>query len=109
MDNNQDILNILLKIDKKPQFSQRQLARELGFSIGKLHYCLKSLQSKGLVKIRNFQNKKNKIEYFKKYILTQDGILERTRLTVSFMRRKMYEYDQLKKELKRINNSKIIN
>ena len=104
MNDSQDKLNVLIKIDKNPQFSQRQLANELGFSIGKLHYCLKSLQSKGLVKIKSFQNKKNKIEYFKKYILTQDGIMERTRLTISFMKRKMHEYDELKKELKRINN-----
>lgn len=104
MNDSQDKLNVLIKIDKNPKFSQRQLANELGFSIGKLHYCLKSLQSKGLVKIKSFQNKKNKIEYFKKYILTQDGIMERTRLTISFMKRKMHEYDELKKELKRINN-----
>tara|TARA_B100000959_G_C14482261_1_gene419656 strand:+ start:111 stop:416 length:306 start_codon:yes stop_codon:yes gene_type:complete len=84
---------------KNPQYSQRELAQELGFSLGKLNYCLKSLQSKGLVKIKNFQKKTNKIKYVQNYILTPEGLLERTRLTINFMKRKMSEYDELKKEL----------
>ena len=54
MKSSQDQLNVLRKIEKNPQYSQRELAQELGFSLGKLNYCLKSLQSKGLVKIKNF-------------------------------------------------------
>ncbi len=99
MKSSQDQLNVLRKIEKNPQYSQRELAQELGFSLGKLNYCLKSLQSKGLVKIKNFQKKTNKIKYVQNYILTPEGLLERTRLTINFMKRKMSEYDELKKEL----------
>ena len=99
MNEDQDHLNLLRKIERNPQYSQRELANELGFSLGKLNYCIKSLQSKGLVKIKNFQKKPNKLKYVQKYILTPKGILERTRLTINFMKRKMAEYDELKNEL----------
>jgi|TARA_Y100000294_G_C8311456_1_gene238908 EPS-associated MarR family transcriptional regulator len=97
MDNNQDHFDILRKIQKKPNSTQRELAGELGFSLGKLNYCLKALQQKGLVKIENFKKNPNKINYF--YVLTPDGIAEKTKLTLNFMKRKMKEYDELKKEL----------
>ena len=74
MENKQDLFEILRKIRNKPESSQRELAKELGFSLGKLNYCLKELQKKGFVKIQNFSQKKNKVMYFKKYILTQKGI-----------------------------------
>tara|TARA_Y100001970_G_scaffold291558_1_gene429174 strand:- start:1655 stop:1960 length:306 start_codon:yes stop_codon:yes gene_type:complete len=99
MKDNQDHFNVLRKIQKKPDSSQRELAEDLGFSLGKLNYCLKALQNKGLVKIKNFQQKKNKIKYMQ-YVITPKGIAERTKLTINFMRRKMKEYDELKKELK---------
>mgnify|MGYP001374117019 CR=1 FL=1 len=101
MENNQDHFEILRKIKKKPESSQRELAKELGFSLGKLNYCLKELQKKGLVKINNFSNKKNKLQYFKKYILTPKGVKYRIDLTLKFMTNKMKEYDQLKKEIDR--------
>ena len=94
----QDHFEILRKIQKKKQTSQRELAEELGFSLGKLNYCLKALQKKGLVKLQNFQKQSNKISYLQ-YIITPKGIAERTKLTINFMRRKMKEYDELKKEL----------
>ena len=71
----------------KPITSQRQLAEELGFSLGKLNYCLKALQKKGLVKIKNFQKKTDKISYIQ-YVITPKGIMERTKLTINFMKRK---------------------
>ena len=95
--NNQDHFDVLRKIQKNPNSSQRKLAEELGFSLGKLNYCLKALQKKGLVKIENFKKNPNKINYF--YVLTPAGIAEKTKLTVNFMKRKMKEYDELKKEL----------
>ena len=95
--NNQDHFDILRKIQKKPNSTQRELAVELGFSLGKLNYCLKALQQKGLVKIENFKKNPNKINYF--YVLTPAGIAEKTKLTLNFMKRKMREYDELKKEL----------
>ena len=100
MENNQDYLNLLRKIKNKPQSSQRELAEELGFSLGKLNYCLKSLQKKGFVKLQNFRKQSNKINYLR-YVITPKGISVRTKLTVNFMKRKMKEYDELKKELER--------
>ena len=100
MEENQDNLNILRKMRDKPVTSQRQLAEELGFSLGKLNYCLRALRKKGLVKIKNFQKKTDKIGFIQ-YVITPKGIMERTKLTINFMKRKMKEYDELKKELKR--------
>ena len=97
MKNEQDHFNVLRKIQKKPNSTQRELAEELGFSLGKLNYCLQALQSKGLVKIKNFKKNPNKVNYF--YILTPKGISEKTKLTINFMKKKMQEYDELKKEL----------
>mgnify|MGYP001268323582 FL=1 len=99
MENNQDYLNLLRKIKNKPESSQRELAEELGFSLGKLNYCLKALKNKGLIKINNFTRNPKKINYI--YDLTPKGISEKTKLTINFMKRKMKEYDELKKDLKR--------
>ena len=100
MKNNQDHFQVLRKIQNKPKSSQRVLAKELGFSLGKLNYCLRSLRKKGLVKIQNFQKQSNKINYLK-YVITPAGIAERTQLTITFMKKKMKEYEELKKELER--------
>jgi len=96
--NNSEHLDILRKIRNKPRTSQRELAEELGFSLGKLNYILKSLKQKGFVKIRNFRKQKNKIKYMQ-YIITPKGVAERTKLTINFMKRKIKEYEELKKEL----------
>jgi|TARA_B100001964_G_C13709393_1_gene369604 EPS-associated MarR family transcriptional regulator len=99
MKDNQDYLNLLRNIKNKPQSSQRQLAEELGFSLGKLNYCLRALTSKGLIKIKNFKKNPNKLNYI--YVLTPKGIAEKTNLTLNFMKRKMEEYEELKKEIKK--------
>lgn len=99
MNNNQDQFEVLRKIQKKPKTSQRELALELGFSLGKLNYCLKALKKKGFVKLQSFQKSENKIKHLQ-YVVTPKGLTERTRLTINFMKRKMKEYDELKKELK---------
>ena len=99
MKNDQDHFDVLRSIGKKPKSSQRELAGQLGFSLGKLNYCLRALQGKGLVKIKNFQKHPNKINYI--YFLTPKGIAEKTKLTLNFMRRKIKEYDELKKEIKK--------
>ena len=101
MKKDQDFLNLLREIDDKPNASQRKLAEVLGFSLGKLNYCLKALKDKGLIKINNFKNNPKKIKYI--YVLTPQGIAEKTNLTVNFMKRKMKEYDELKKELNNKN------
>ena len=97
MNDNQDHFEILRKIKTKPKATQRQLAKELGFSLGKLNYCIKALKSKGLIKIENFKKNPNKINYI--YVLTPKGIAEKTKLTMNFMKRKMKEYEELKREI----------
>jgi len=92
MNDNQDHFNVLRKINSKPKSTQRELAEELGFSLGKLNYCLKALKIKGLVKIKNFEKNPRKINYI--YVLTPRGIAEKTRLTLNFMKLKMKEYDE---------------
>ena len=99
MNNNQDHFNVLRKIKSKPQSTQRELANELGFSLGKLNYCLNALKVKGLIKMRNFKKNPNKINYI--YVLTPRGIAEKTKLTLNFMKQKMKEYDELKKEIQK--------
>ena len=86
------------QLNRSPKSSQRELADNLGFSLGKLNYCLKALQKKGLVKINNFRNNKNKVNYI--YLLTPKGISKKTKLTINFMKKKMREYDELKSEIK---------
>jgi len=96
--NKNDYLNILRQIKYSSKLTQRGLATKLGFSIGKLNYCLKELQKKGLIKIYNFEKNQNKLRYL--YILTPKGMKQKTILTIEFMKLKMKEYDQLKKDLK---------
>ena len=98
MKDNQDHFNVLRKINSKPKATQRELAEELGFSLGKLNYCLRALKTKGLIKFKNFEKNPNKLNYI--YVLTPRGITEKTKLTLNFMKRKMQEYDELKKEIK---------
>ena len=97
MNDNQDHLNTLRKIKNKPNSTQRELAVQLGFSLGKLNYILKALKAKGLVKISNFRKNPNKINYI--YILTPRGITEKSKLTINFMKRKIKEYEELKREI----------
>ena len=97
MKDDQDHFNVLRKIQNKPESTQRELAEDLGFSLGKINYCLNALKSKGLVKISNFKKNPNKVGYI--YMLTPKGITEKTKLTISFMKSKMKEYEELKKEI----------
>ena len=96
---NRDEFNVLRKVDSKPEFTQRELAKELGFSLGKLNYCLNALKDKGFVKISNFKNNPNKIGYI--YVLTPKGIKKRAELTLNFMKRIIKEYEELKKEIEK--------
>ena len=98
MNDDQDHFNVLRKINSKPKSTQRELAEELGFSLGKLNYCLKALKTKGLIKMKNFEKNPNKINYI--YVLTPRGITAKAKLTLNFMKRKMKEYDELRKEIK---------
>jgi len=98
MDN--DELNILRKIQESPHLNQRKLSNQLGLSLGKVNYCLKELKYRGLIKIKNFKKSENKLNYF--YILTPKGISHKTKATINFMKIKMKEYEELKKELKNL-------
>ena len=81
----EDEFNLMRQLNRSPKSSQRELADNLGFSLGKLNYCLKALQKKGLVKINNFRNNKNKVNYI--YLLTPKGISKKTKLTINFMKK----------------------
>tara|TARA_E500000178_G_C16837468_1_gene668975 strand:+ start:75 stop:401 length:327 start_codon:yes stop_codon:yes gene_type:complete len=98
MKNQDEILLILRELEKKPNISQRELASNVNFSLGKLNYCINSLKLKGLIKIKNFKTNQNKIRYF--YILTPKGITKKTSMALNFLKRKMREYDEIKKEMK---------
>jgi EPS-associated MarR family transcriptional regulator len=97
----QDQFEVLRKINKGEKSTQRSLSNQLGFSLGKLNYCLKKLKEHGLIKVKRFSNSENKLNYM--YVLTPSGMRERTRLTVNYMKQKMEEYDALKKELNKKN------
>tara|TARA_B100001142_G_C13716098_1_gene415733 strand:+ start:216 stop:509 length:294 start_codon:yes stop_codon:yes gene_type:complete len=96
---NKDFFEILRKLEKNPVLTQREIAKELNFSLGKINYCLQELKKKGLIKISNFSKSKNKIKYI--YVLTPKGIAEKSKITLRFLKEKMREYEDLKKEIKK--------
>jgi EPS-associated MarR family transcriptional regulator len=91
---------LLKLLESNPTVSQRDAARELGVSLGKLNYCLNALVSKGWVKATNFKNSHNKIAYM--YLLTPRGIKAKGRVTLRFLQTKMADYDALRVEIARI-------
>jgi EPS-associated MarR family transcriptional regulator len=88
---------LLRLIESRPEATQRELAQAMGVSLGKVNYCVNALIEKGLVKARNFRNSRNKLAYA--YILTPRGIEQKTSITVQFLRRKVTEYETLKREI----------
>ena len=96
MKNEDDQFNILRSIFRNPGASQRNISKSLGLSLGKVNYCLQALKQKGLIKISNFRKSEDKLKYA--YVITPRGFTEKAKLTVKFMKRKMQEYDELKKE-----------
>lgn len=96
--NHRDIhLDLLRKLESNPDYTQRELSKEMGVSLGKINYCLNKLIEKGLVKIKNFSKNPNKVGYA--YLLTSKGLEEKSKLTLSFLKIKMKEYEILKKEI----------
>ena len=91
---------VLKILEHNPQVSQRELANELGVSLGKANYCLKALIEKGLVKANNFKNSANKLAYF--YVLTPRGIEAKAKISVRFLQRKMEEYEALGEEIEQL-------
>ena len=88
---------ILKLVETKPEISQRELAAELGISLGKANFCLKALMDRGLLKASNFRNSKNKLAYM--YLLTPSGIEEKASITVRFLKHKMQEFETLQLEI----------
>ena len=93
-------LELLKLLDTEPQMSQRDLARAMGISLGKANYCLNALMEKGLVKLERFRRNTDKRQYA--YLLTPAGMEEKTRITLSFLRRKVAEYEVLEKEIEQL-------
>jgi len=89
---------ILKRLEANPEISQRELAGELGISLGRVNYCIQALVEKGLVKANNFRNSKNKKGYV--YLLTPRGIEDKAKITVQFLKIKIEEHEALKKEIK---------
>lgn len=94
------ILRVLRLLDATPRLTQRDMAREMGVSLGKANYCLRALVHKGFVKVQNFRNSANKRAYV--YLLTPDGVAAKASLTRDFLARKREEYDALRLELERL-------
>jgi len=88
-------------IHKRPDISQRELAKQAGISLGSMHYCLKALAQKGWVKAGNFKNNPDKSVYL--YLLTPEGISQKSKLAMDFLRRKKQEYDALKREIDQLS------
>ena len=103
MPNKQSKYQLLKSLEQDANLTQRQLSKELGISLGKVNYCLQSLIQKGFIKIDNFKNNKDKIQY--SYLLTPTGIEEKTKLTIEFLKTKTKEYEALKKEVEKLKNA----
>jgi len=95
-------LKVLRHLETNPEITQRELAKELGVSVGKVNYCLKALIQKGWVKASNFKNNKNKAAYA--YLLTPKGIEHKAQITVRYLKAKMHEYESLKKEIAQLQS-----
>jgi len=97
---------VMRLLQDNPDLTQRELAQKLGVSVGGLNYCLKALMEKGLVKMQNFQQSKNKFGYV--YVLTPRGIAEKAGLTNQFLNRKMEEYEALKAEIEALRKDAVM-
>ena len=96
--NNKDIhFDLLRKLESNPEHTQRELSQELGVSLGKVNYCMKKLTEKGLIKLTNFSHSSNKLGYM--YLLTPQGIEQKVKLTNSFLKIKMVEFEMLREEI----------
>lgn len=91
---------VLRLLEANPEMSQRDVARALGVSLGKVNYCVKALLRQGWVKAANFKNSHNKAAYM--YLLTPRGVEQKGRLTLQFLHRKVREYEQLKDEIRQL-------
>ena len=93
-------LKVLREIEANPEITQRELAQQLGVSLGKVNYCLKALVDKGWVKVNNFRNSENKAAYA--YLLTPSGLEEKGRITVRFLKQRIQDYERIKREIEEL-------
>lgn len=93
-------LQVLRLLEKNPQLTQRELAAELGVSLGKVNYCVQALLTKGFIKLQNFRGSRNKLAYA--YLLTPAGIAAKSNLALSFLQIKMAEYERLQAEIEQL-------
>ena len=101
--NRKDIhLDLLRKLEVNPEYTQRELSQEMGVSLGKINYCMKKLIEKGWIKLSNFGHNPNKASYI--YLLTPKGIEQKGRLTISFLKIKLEEYEMLKNEINKLEH-----
>ena len=103
INNSEEELEILRKIEENPNLTQRQIAEHLGLSLGKINYLIKALLGKGMVKVDNFRKSDRKLGYL--YLLTPEGVERKRKLTLLFLQRKAEEFDRLKEEINRIDKS----
>jgi len=94
----EEVIKLLREIKRKPEMTQRELSSCLGISLGKVNFLMKALIRMGFVKANNFKNSNNKSAYF--YVLTPRGLEEKVRITYHFLIRKNKEYEQLKEEIR---------
>lgn len=93
-------------LEENPDITQRELAERLGVSVGRLNYCLKALMNRGWVKMQNFTSSKNKFGYM--YLLTPDGVIQKTLFTGKFLKRKLLEYEALRVEIQGLGGYDLI-
>ena len=99
--NRKDIhLELLRKLEVNPEYTQRELSQEMGVSLGKINYCMKKLIEKGWIKLSSFSHNPNKVGYI--YLLTPKGIEQKSRLTTSFLKAKLEEFEVLKDEISKL-------
>jgi EPS-associated MarR family transcriptional regulator len=100
MNTNDIRLDLLRKLESNPEYTQRELSREMSVSLGKVNYCMKKLTEKGWIKITNFNNSSNKLNYI--YLLTPKGIEHKAKLTTLFLKVKIQEFEILKNEISKL-------
>ena len=90
-------LKVLRQVEANPEITQRELAKQLGVSLGKVNYCLKALIDRGWIKVNNFRSSQRKSAYA--YLLTPSGVEQKAKITLRFLKQRMKEYEQIREEI----------
>ena len=101
-----NIFRIMQILQKQPDITQRELAEQVGISLGGINFCLRALTDKGLIKMVNFAKSKNKFGYI--YVITPAGLAEKATITKNFLKRKLQEHEALKDEIKNLQTEKYL-